>query len=136
VVASLLDRRLGRDSSVMSAKGAEIAVAAVEALGETCAPAAEGPLTSALGSSVPGVPAAAARSLGRLGTARAVPALRDAEDQGGEVRRAAREAIALIQTRLTGATPGQVSLAGASGELSVVDPADGRVTLDTDEPSR
>ncbi|MET0556500.1 MAG: HEAT repeat domain-containing protein [Vicinamibacteria bacterium] len=135
VVASLLARRLGRDSSAMSAKGGEIAVAAVEALAETGVPAAEGPLIEALRSGVPGVPPAAARGLGRVGTARAVPPLRDAEERGGETRRAAREAIALVQSRLTGATPGQVSLAaGEAGQVSVAGAMDGRVSLGTDEP--
>jgi len=115
---------------VLSAKGAAIAVAAAEALAETATPEAEAPLIAALGSLVPGLPPAAARSLGRVGTARAVPALRDAEERGGEVRRAAREAIALIQSRLVGATPGQVSLAGGeAGHLSVVGATDGRVSL-------
>jgi hypothetical protein len=47
-----------------------------------------------------------------------------------------RAAIAAIQARLTGATPGQVSLAGAAGEVSVVDSPDGRVSLNTEDPVR
>jgi hypothetical protein len=75
------------------------------------------------------VAAAAARALGAFAGATEVTPLREAEARGGELGRAAREAIAAIQSRLTGASPGQVSLAGASGELSVVDSADGRVSL-------
>jgi HEAT repeat protein len=134
VVAALLARRIGRESSALSAKGAQIAVAAAEALGQTASPAGEATLIAALGSDLTGVPAAAARSLGGLGTALAVPALRQAEERGGEIRRAAREAIALIQSRLEGATPGQVSLAGGeAGQVSVVDTADGRVSLEGGE---
>jgi HEAT repeat protein len=119
-------------SSALSPKGAEIALAAIAALGEISSPAAEAPLVAALTSAVPGVTAAAARSLGQAGTARAVPALRDAEERGGDIRRAARETVALIQSRLTGATPGQVSLAGGeAGQVSVVETADGRVSLDS-----
>jgi hypothetical protein len=42
--------------------------------------------------------------------------------------------LVAIQLRLTGATPGQVSLAsGDTGQVSVVDSTDGRVSLETDE---
>lgn len=131
VVEALLARRLGRESSLLSPKGAAIALLAVEALGEIASAAGEDVLITALASALPGVPAAAARSLGHAGTARAVPSLRDAEERGGELRRAAREAVALIQSRLEGATPGQVSLAGGEeGQLSVAEGRDGRVSLE------
>lgn len=86
------------------------------------------------------VAAAAAETLGRTGTAAVVSALK-AEASSllpGPLRSAARQAIAEIQSRLTGAAPGQLSLApgaggeagalslagGEAGELSLADPAD------------
>jgi hypothetical protein len=132
VVASFLDRRANALASVLSPTGAAMAVAAVEALAEARPPASEDALVAVLASSVPGVAQAAAQGLGRIGTARAVPALRQAEAQRGDLRRAARQAIAAIRSRLTDATPGQVSLAGGVGELSVADASDGRVSLEPD----
>ena len=74
---------------------------------------------------------AAARGLGRAGTAAAIPVLLEVEANGHpEARRAARQAIAAIQNRLPGAGAGQLSLASAgSGALSVVDDTLGRVSL-------
>jgi hypothetical protein len=96
--------------------------------------AAEVPVLSAALAAEPAVAAEAARALGRVAGADAVEALHGAEARGGDVRRAAREAIATIQSRLVGASPGQVALAeGDSGRLSVVDGADGRVSLETGE---
>ena len=115
-------------TAVLARTEGALAVAAVEALGDTLAPVAEAPLVRSLAEDLPRA-VAAARSLARLGTARAVPELMTAEGRGGELGRAARQAIASIQSRLTGATPGQVSLASGTGELSVVESADGRVTL-------
>jgi hypothetical protein len=114
-----------------------IAVAATEALATIGVPAAQAPLLEALKSSEDVVAAAAAHALARCGTVGAVPELKDAEQRGGDVRRAARTAIAAIQSRLTGASPGQVSLTGgAAGQLSVVDATDGSVSLPPDEPPR
>jgi hypothetical protein len=64
-----------------------------------------------------------------------VPALREAAEAGGDMRRAARQAIAEIQARLTGAEPGQLSLAGGeAGALSLADEAGapGRLSLAED----
>jgi hypothetical protein len=69
----------------------------------------------------------AARALGRIGTAASVPPLREAEPALG---RAAREAIASIQSRLTGAAEGQLSVAGPSGEVSLAEDERGRVSRD------
>jgi hypothetical protein len=110
-----------------------IAAAAAAALGTIASPSAIAPLRSALRAQSLAVAAAAARALGSFATAAEVAPLREAEARGGELGRAAREAIAAIQSRLTGATPGQVSLAGASGEVSLLDSTDGRVSLETDE---
>ena len=53
------------------------------------------------------------------------------------LRRASRQAIAAIQSRLTGATPGQLSLAdGGSGQLSLAEEsADGRVSIADEVPA-
>ncbi|HYH44510.1 MAG TPA: HEAT repeat domain-containing protein [Thermoanaerobaculia bacterium] len=74
---------------------------------------------------------AAARALGRVGTAAAVAALREeASIWRPELRSAARQAIAEIQARLTGAQAGQLSLAGSeAGALSLA-PEPGRLSLD------
>jgi hypothetical protein len=62
----------------------------------------------------------AVRSLDRAGTAAAVVPLREAAEQGGDLRFATRQAIAEIQRRLQGAAPGQLSLAvGEEGQLSL-----------------
>lgn len=136
VVASFLWRRSNAYASILSRAGAEMAVAAVEALAEARPPSAEAPLVAALESSVPGVALAAARVLGRVGSAQVIPALRHSEAQRGDLRSAARQAIAAIRSRLTDARPGQVSLAGGeTGQVSVVAEPDGRVSLKTNEPS-
>jgi hypothetical protein len=110
-----------------------VALAAVKALVRTKVPAAaEAPLAAALVADVE-VARAAAQGLARLGTADSVPALRAAEGRP-QLARTAREAIVAIQSRLTGAFPGQLALAGASGGEVAVAEADGRVSLDPREP--
>jgi hypothetical protein len=48
-------------------------------------------------------------------------------------RRAARQAVASIQSRLPGASPGQLSLASAdAGALSLAEDETGRLSLDGD----
>jgi hypothetical protein len=73
---------------------------------------------------------AAVRALGLVGTAQAVPSLAALADAGGgDLRRAGREAIATIQSRLKGATPGQLSLdPGAAGQVALTDNSAGRVS--------
>lgn len=96
-------------------------------------PTAEALLARALASEEEEVRLATAAALGRLGTASAVPALREVEqDASGELRRAAREAVASIQARLVGAEQGQLSVAPAAGELSLTDDARGRVGIRRD----
>jgi hypothetical protein len=61
--------------------------------------------------------------------------LREVEStsEDDDLRRAAREAVARIQERLTGASPGQLSLAeGESGQLSLTDDERGRVAIHDD----
>jgi HEAT repeat protein len=113
-----------------------IVTAAIEALLDTGAPAPEDVLLRALASRAPGASQAAVRGLARFGTARAVPALREAEGRS-ELGRAARESIVAIKARLTGATPGQVSLAGGdAGQISVVESADGHVSIPPEDAAR
>jgi HEAT repeat protein len=134
--AQIIASVLGRLSDPTGSPQAEIAQAALEALLATRAATAEDPFLAALASPRSELVLVAARGLERIGTVRAVPALRDVETGGGDLRRAARTAIAAIKSRLTGATPGQVSLAGASGEISIADSADGRVSLNPDDQPR
>jgi hypothetical protein len=81
---------------------------------------------------------AAARALGRVGSVSSVPTLLDAQRRlaGDEdVRQAVREAVAAIQSRASGALPGQLSLAGEqSGQVSLARDERGRVSLDGDDP--
>lgn len=122
-------------SKVMSMERGDLAVAAAEALAATGSPAAEAPLLAALERSVPELRVAAARALGRVGTAAAVVPLKEAEAQAKEAdfSRAVRQAIAEIQARLPGASPGQLSLAtGEAGSLSLVEDERGRLSLPED----
>ncbi len=119
---------LGR---VLTVERGGLASAAAQALGATGDPAAEAPLLATLAGPHDESRVAAARALGRVGTAAAVPALKEAEAGDGRLRHAARQAIAEIHSRLSGASPGQLSLAeGESGELSLAeDDATGRLSL-------
>jgi HEAT repeat protein len=103
---------------------------AAEALGATGDPAAEPALVRELSAREPHRRVAVARALGHAGTVAAVPALRALEDQDPRLKRAAREAIALIQGRRAGAEPGQLSLAEAvTGRLSIADVEAGRLSF-------
>jgi hypothetical protein len=136
--AGVLGRRggieaLDRLSRLLGHRDESLVAAAVEALGMTRDARAEAPLLKALGRREGPLRVAAAAALGRAGTTAAVPALREAERGilDGDFRRAARQAIAEIQGRASGASPGQLSLADdAGGRLSLadVDPR-GRVAI-------
>jgi HEAT repeat protein len=143
----ILGRQRGRDAvralaRVLAVEKGELAVAAAVALGTTHDPSAEAPLIETLDSPSSALRHAAAWALGRTGTAAAVPHLKAAEARHSDLARAARQSIAEIQARLTGAEPGQLSLAAAEGEvgrlsLADADPA-GRLTLAgkaTEEPA-
>lgn len=113
---------------------AELAVGVVTALGRSGNPAAEGRLISALDDERPSVIRAAVEALGRVGTVAAIPWLRRLAE-GGEhsLRGPARQAMAAIQSRLPGASPGQLSIAtGEEGQLSMADDRGGRVALSAD----
>lgn len=108
----------------------EVAAAAVSALGATGDPGAEAALVAALEHPTSAVRTAAAEALGRAGTVTAVPRLRAAALSDGELRRAAVRAIAAIQSRASGAAPGQLALAaGESGGLALAGEEPGRVSL-------
>jgi hypothetical protein len=130
-----LGRRGGRQATevlarVLAVEKGELGGAAARALGETGDPTAEPPLLRALADGTRDVRLAAATALGRVGTAAAVGPLREAEEGDAEMRRTARQAIAEIQSRLTGAGPGQLSLAGGeSGQLSLASEERGRLSL-------
>jgi HEAT repeat protein len=124
---------LDRLVRIMLTNRGPAAVAAVCALGEAGSNSIEGPLIDALERGLPELRAAVAEALGRVGSARSVLPLKEAEDRhpdDGKLRRAARHAVVQIQSRLSGASPGQVSLAeGQGGQLSLDESAAGRLSL-------
>ncbi|HYU31630.1 MAG TPA: HEAT repeat domain-containing protein [Thermoanaerobaculia bacterium] len=63
--------------------------------------------------------------------------LRAAQELGDELQRAARQAIAEIQSRLPGASPGQLSLAGTeAGQLSLAQIEEGQLSLVPEKAGR
>jgi hypothetical protein len=128
-------------AKVLASEEGELAAAAALALGETGSTAAEPPLILALQHEDTDVLVAAANALGQVGTAAAVLPLKEVERNSHQpvaawpqLRRAARQAIAAIQTRLPGASPGQLSLAGSeAGQLSFATAEAGQLTLATDQ---
>lgn len=120
-------------AKVLARETGELAVAAAEALGATGSPAAEAPLIAALERDKTDLRVAAATALASVGSAASVPALREAAEGSlfdRELRRAARQAIAEIQARVPGASPGQLSLAGVeAGQLSLAQAEAGQVSL-------
>jgi hypothetical protein len=129
LAGATLRRALGQSG------GAETAVACIDAVGALGLVEHEGLAIEALRSDDPKVRAAAARALGRVGTVVAVTALHEATEPRGELPRSvARQAIAEIQSRLSGAAPGQLSLSGAeAGALSIADGEPGQLSLAEDE---
>lgn len=121
---------------VVAREQGELAVAAARALGETGSPEAEAPLLRALEREIPDLQAAAASALGRVGSAASVLALKETAERffrDPEIRRATRQAIAQIQSRLPGATPGQLSLAGEeAGQLSLAEAEAGQLSFAPD----
>jgi HEAT repeat protein len=125
-------------ANVLEQDHGELAPVAARALGATGSPAAELPLIQALERNQTDLRVAAAEALGRVGSAAAVLPLKEAADGffPGEVRRAARQAIAEIQSRVQGASPGQLSLAPAdTGQLSLAQEG-GKLSLAEDPAGR
>jgi len=121
-------------AAALEAEDDRLVVTAAGALGATGDTVAEAPLIAALDRDGPAVWPAIAEALGRVGTAAAVAPLRTMAgrfpfDLG--LRRASRQAIAEIKSRLTGATPGQLALAdGDTGQLSLAEEGlQGQVSL-------
>jgi hypothetical protein len=136
--------RLGRAGAVdalakvLAAERGDLAVAAARALAATGSAAARAPLLAALAAAPPPVRTAAAAALGTVGDVAAVAPLRAAAagaGADGTLKRAVRQAVAEIHSRLSGAAPGQLSLAGdadAAGRLSLADTSEsaaGRLSL-------
>lgn len=125
---------------VLRQEQGELARTAAHALALSGLPAAEAPLIEALAREEPDLRIAVARALGHVGSTSAVPSLKDAGARRGEQEfdRAARQAIAEIQSRVPGASPGQLSLADASltaGQLSLADDESGALSLSEKPPS-
>ena len=133
---------IGTLAKVLALEQGELGVEAAQALAVTAQPAAQPPLLAALSSISPAVRVAAASALGTLGDVGAVPPLRAAAASASAdsaLKRAVRQSVAEIQSRLAGAAPGQLSLIaegaeagrlsladdGASGRLSLAEPAAG-----------
>ncbi len=127
-------------AKVMALEKGELAAVAALALGATGRPAAEPPLLLALQREEANLRAAAANALGRVGSVEAVLPLQEAAERSWldrEPVRAARQAIAEIQSRLQGASPGQLSLAGAEGgQLSLAQSDAGQLSLTLAEPGQ
>ncbi len=122
-------------AKVLAIEKPALAAAAAEALGATGDAAAEAPLVRALRDPQAAVRLAAARALGQVGTTAAVVPLKEREALDGALRAAARQAIAEIQSRASGAAPGQLSLAdGESGQLSLASAKEGRLSLAPPSP--
>jgi hypothetical protein len=128
---------VNRLAKVMALEQGELAAAAALALGVTGCAAAEPPLLLAFQrEKTDDVRVAAAKALGRVGSAAAVLPLKEATERSAgnsELLRALRQAIAEIQSRLPGASPGQLSLAGVeAGQLSLAQAEAGQLSLAAD----
>jgi HEAT repeat protein len=148
VVSACLERLVGKDdersvSSVAAALRSQddaVARAASNALGRAGGPGFEDAMIAALEHRLVDVQVAAVSTLGRIGSARAVAPLGDWANRHALdrwVRGDARQAIAQIQSRLPGASPGQLSIAGAeAGQVSLVEEDKrGQVSLQESEKS-
>jgi hypothetical protein len=110
------------------------AQACVDTLARSGGPEAEAALIAALSARDAAVLSAVAGALERVGTVAAVMPLREAAERVRELRRTAERAVGAIQSRIEGASPGQLSLAaGEAGQVSLVEDAHGRLSV-PDEP--
>lgn len=119
--------------NVMEKEQGELDVFAVQVLKTIGSPEAEGPLILALQRDRPALRIAAVNALARAGSPAAVLPLKEAAERFSRdpaLSQALHQAIAEIQSRLQGASPGQLSLAQAeAGQLSLsTDPA-GQLSL-------
>jgi len=125
--------------SLLCGRNEGLAVSAADALGFVHSPAVEDQLDQALLSASPLVRHAAVHALGRVGRHASIAPLRaliESSPSIPDLISAAHEAIAAIQSRLTDATPGRLSLAeGESGDLSLAEgDASGRLSLPREPP--
>src|SRR5262245_4973601 len=123
-------------AKVLAREEGELAAAAAQALGTSGSAAAEPPLIQALQGESLDVRVAAANALARVGSAAAVLPLKEAAEHShdGELRKATRQAIAEIQSRVQGASPGQLSLAAEeAGQLSLAQAEAGQLSLAADQ---
>ena len=120
---------------VLAQEESELAATAAQALGRTASAAAEPLLIPALSRQRKDVRVAAAEALGLVGSVAAVLPLKESAERfwwDKDLVRASRQAIAEIQSRLPGATPGELSLAGAeTGQLSLAQAEAGELSLAT-----
>jgi hypothetical protein len=127
---------VGLLAKILEREHGELARVAAEALGAIGSQAAEPSLIQALQRDEPAIRVAAAQALGRAGSAEAVLPLKEAVERSRldlELRRATRQAIAEIQSRAQGASPGQLSLTGAeAGQLSLAQAEEGQLSLASD----
>jgi HEAT repeat protein len=122
-------------AGILAGGNEELAGAAARNIGILGSESAEIHLIAALDHASAEVRIAASDALAKCGSPRAVLPLRrcaGAHPLDISLRRSARQAIAEIQARLTGASPGQLSLSvDESGQVSLVDEdRRGRLTLD------
>jgi hypothetical protein len=121
----------------MDSERDEISTLAAAALGAAHTNAAEPYLVRALERSPAELRLIAARALGAVGEVSAVLPLKEAAERlrDRDFDQAARQAIAEIQERASGAAPGQLSVAtGEAGHVSFADTEAGGVSMTPDEP--
>jgi hypothetical protein len=126
------DGPVARLGEILRAESGSLAVAAARALGASPRPDAEAALIEALDGDFDELLLAVAESLAECGSPAAVLPLRQAAERRGgrELVRAARQAVAKIQSRAPGASPGQLSLAAdAAGQVSLAPAEAGGVSL-------
>jgi HEAT repeat protein len=120
--------------AILGTRSDALAAAAAAALGHTGSPRAEAPLIAALARPEADVRTAVAQALGRVGSAAAVVSLKEAAEAShdGDFRRAVRQAVAEIRSRL-GGSPGELSMATSEiGQLSIAGAESGQVSLADD----
>ena len=150
--ADVTDRRLHAAQASVEALGGRVGESACRALAgvlSAAPPALAAAVARTLATATPPAPAAervlaerglvhtdegarlaAAVGLGRIGSAAAVLPLQEAAARhGGALRRAAGQAVAAIQSRLSGAAPGQLTVAAEGGGALSLAPAGGEVSL-------
>jgi HEAT repeat protein len=125
---------------VLGVDGGEVARAAARALGALGDAQAEPALLDALEREVPGLRPDVAEALGRVGTVAAVLPLKEAavlHAAEGDFARVARQAIAAIQSRASGAGQGQLTLAeDQAGRISLAEAEAGQLSLPQGERGR